>query len=82
MSYGDPSCDNCIFGLYKDVGYSDWTVLGTDFYCRLGKREMTSAETYETIEKPDDCDEFRSGQPTKLSVSDKLPDDLKRYQPW
>lgn len=73
-----PSCDNCIFGLYKDVGWSDFTVEGTDFYCRLGNRPSISAEKYEVVDKPDDCNEFREGVPTKLSVEDELPPDMKR----
>ncbi len=76
------TCDGCIWGLYKDVGYSDWTVLGTDFYCRMRNRPKESAETYEEIEKPDDCNDWKWGQPAKLSVSDKLPPDMKQRDSW
>ena len=78
------TCDNCIWGLYKDVGYSNWTVEGTNFYCRMRNRPVTSAETYEEIEKPDDCNDWKWGEPPKLSVEDRLPDDCKEtsYEGW
>jgi hypothetical protein len=73
----DVSCNNCIWGLLKDVGWSNWTVEGTMFYCRQRNRPPTSHETYETLEKPDDCRDWRWGNPPHLHVDDKLPPDLR-----
>lgn len=31
-----PRCDKCVHALLVDHGYSNWTVEGTDFICKVG----------------------------------------------
>jgi hypothetical protein len=67
-------CDTCLFGIYKDYGYSDLTVQGTSFYCRRNLRPtIPDVERFEVIEKPDHCQVWESGKPQHLSVDSKLP---------
>ncbi len=73
-------CSECIFGIYKDFGYSVYTVIGTEFICRKGNRKVVeSIESYETIEKPESCDDHTEGSPLELSVDEALPDDVVEF---
>lgn len=64
------NCNECAYAVLKDIGYSNWTVEGTNLICTLAKRKRTSYERYEDIPAPHDCDAYKPGIPIKSDVED------------
>lgn len=68
-------CDDCFFAYYKDFGYSNWTVEGTELKCIRRNRTSISAERFERIPAPDSCNDWKYGKPSHYSVDDPDPGD-------
>ncbi len=79
----NPNCANCRNAATKDVGYSDYTVEGTNFHCleSLNPGIDKYGESWESYEPHDchpynyaeECDNFRPGKPAHYSVEEKMP---------
>ena len=72
------NCTECKFGKIQDVGYSDWTVEGSNFFCRLDNNPgmQHGGHSYEKGEDHDrepytfaeECEDYKEGTPIHYSV--------------
>ena len=65
-------CTNCQFAIFQDTGYSNWTVMGTDFYCGLGVHPNDGFDCYYNtdpgLKYAAECDSFEAGAAIYLDV--------------
>lgn len=72
-------CDNCKFCVYRDYGYSNYTVEGTNKECGRGVHGpfdnfYQTAPEYKNIPYP--CPEWASGEPLYLDVDGEVWESL------
>lgn len=72
-------CDNCRYCVYRDYGYSNYTVEGTSKECGRGIHEpfdnfYKRAPEYQVI--PDPCPSWSSGEPLRLDVDGEVWESL------
>lgn len=65
-------CDDCLFAVFKDEGYSNYTVENTDFYCAKklhpdGKFDRFYGED-KRLEFAENCSGFVAGPPVEVDV--------------
>lgn len=78
------NCTHCRFAIFADTGYSNWTVMGTDFSC--AKRlhpDGTFDEFYGEdvrLQFADRCDGFEPGEAIHLDVDEEQVENLSDDQ--
>jgi hypothetical protein len=79
------SCSSCRFAIFEDTGYSNWTVMGTDFSCakRLHPDGIFDEFYGEDVrlQYADRCEGFEAGESIHMDVDgeefEALSDDQK-----
>ena len=60
-------CDGCLHGLLEDHGYSNYTVEGTDFTCKLGRHPKGTFDRFYGedmgLQYAEQCANFVAGKP-------------------
>lgn len=82
------SCNDCKFGIFKDHGYSNYTVEGTNFTCALKKHpDVTTPEGFDRFYGEDarlnyanECPEFFVGDSIHIYVEEDNEADLTSEQ--
>lgn len=72
-------CKSCKYCVYRDYGYSNYTVEGTSQECGRGVHESFDrfyGQAPEIALIPVPCPSYSSGEPIKLDVDGKLWDEL------
>lgn len=66
------SCTECKFAVFQDTGYSNWTVMGTDFYCAKKVHPNDGFDLFygqaPGLEFGQTCTEKEEGEPLSLDV--------------
>ena len=78
------SCVTCKFSLWIDVGYSNYTVEGTDFACGLnmhpdGRFDRWYKEN-DLFKFGETCDSYRQGNPISIDVDSTAIESLSSEQ--
>jgi len=72
-------CSNCVYSFLEDVGYSDYTVEGTDVECLIEVHPKKSfADDSRDNNYAEKCKEFEQGIVVHISVEGTNPF-TKRY---
>lgn len=75
-----PTCDGCRFGSLQDIGYSNWTVEGRDFFCLVDAHPSDGFDAwYRTdprLRFAAECPKFEAGEPVCLNVDREDLDQL------
>jgi hypothetical protein len=79
------SCSNCKFCIYQDVGYSNYTVEGTDVYCAKELHPNDGFDRFyeraNEMKFAEQCTGYEFGDPVKMDVEKEdyssLSDDEK-----
>lgn len=76
------TCKDCRFAIFQDVGYSNWTVTGTDFYCAKGIIEDIDDVWYEEpkLDAAKTCQGFEAGGAIELDVDDEALEELTEQE--
>ena len=65
-------CTNCKFAILQETGYSNWTVMGTDFFCGLDLHPADGFDIYYGtdlgLKYAAECDAFEAGECITLDV--------------
>jgi hypothetical protein len=65
-------CTDCQFSLLEDNGYSNWTVMGTDFFCLIGKHPADGFDAWYNEDGRlffgDMCEDFAEGEGIHMDV--------------
>lgn len=79
-----PSCGDCRFALLADVGYSNYTVEGTEFYCTIGLHPEDGFDRWygadERLDFAKECRGFTAGEPIRTDVDGEDFDELTEGQ--
>lgn len=82
------TCRDCQFAVFRDYGYSDYTVEGTEFNCAKqlhldGEFEPTFDDD-KRLKYADECKGFKEGKPIDLWVEANPEKDLEgdQFKVW
>lgn len=68
----NPICKNCKFAVLEDNGYSNYTVMGTDFHCAKNAHPEKTFDIFyweaPEFKKHTSCSEFSAGSPIEIDV--------------
>lgn len=80
MSDNKRNCSECRFAIFRDYGYSNWTVEGTQFMCAKRLHPDDSFDRFYNVnpklEYAEKCDGFVEGIPVDMDVDEEKMDDL------
>jgi hypothetical protein len=85
------SCEECMYAYLQDTGYSNYTVMGTDFYCLKKLHPNDGFDLFygkeEKLFFATECAEFTAGLPVHVDVDqDDVPwnenCEPTNEQPW
>lgn len=66
------NCEECMFAVLHDTGYSNYTVEGSDFICSLGEHPDGTFDRWygedKKLEYAEQCKQFHEGGATELDV--------------
>lgn len=66
------TCADCRFGLFQDVGYSSYTVEGTEFYCMVNAHPEQGFDVFygedKRINFAVECPKFDAGESIDMDV--------------
>ena len=82
-------CANCKFAIYQDTGYSNWTIMGTEFYCA---KRLHPADGFDVFYDTDpglmyaaQCAGFEAGGRIELDVDREVeltPEEQEIVRQW
>ena len=66
------SCNTCKYAVYKDYGYSNYTVEGTDFECAMNAHPSGTFDRFygkaKELEFGLTCKKWQEGEPIQMDV--------------
>lgn len=71
MSNAMDTCQECKYCLLQDSGYSNYTVMGTEFYCLNNRNHENDGDDLWGL-KLNICDKFKKGDPVYLDVDGEV----------
>ena len=67
-----PNCANCIFAIFNDYGYSNYTTEGTEFFCAIKKHPADGFDRFygedKRLQHAERCDMFHEGDAVDMDV--------------
>jgi hypothetical protein len=83
MTEEKKSCAQCKFCLLEDVGYSNYTVENTLFFCLKDAHPEDGFDSWyreaDKLAYAEKCQQFEPGIPIELDVEQEALDDLSYY---
>lgn len=84
-----PSCKKCKYAILQDEGYSNYTVMGTEFHCAKKLHPEDGFDYWygedKRLDYAQQCSSFEQGEPIKMDVeqndvADLTPEQLKIWE--
>lgn len=82
-------CSECKYAILQDTGYSNWTVMGTDFHCAKKLHPEDGLDWWygedKRIEYAEQCAGYEAGEPVQMDVDgeyEHTPDEQAIIDLW